>query len=180
MKTATLINEIISAFQNSLAPDAEYLLTEYNSLIKTLLLMLPEGDGIMDVTAESGEAVTDLSPLQIKRVFYKNSELLRASDTLRTLLPSGMLYTPKDGKILVTVNGECRVFYRTLPDEVSSENLETADFPLDLGYIPLVRAWLWHRVYLYVGDTESANTYAEEYNRLLDEYKYENGVARCI
>ena len=177
MKTVTLISEIISSFENSIAPDTDYILTEYNSLIRTLLLMLPDSDGVMEVTAVDGEAVTDLSPLQIKRVFYKSNELLRASDTLRTLLPGGMLYTPKDGKISVTVNGECRVFYRTLPNDVNAENLETADFPLDLGYIPLVRAWLLHRVYLYVGDTDSANTYAEEYNRLLDEYKYENGVA---
>ncbi len=179
MKPVDLINEITSSFENALPPRVDYIVTEYNSLIKTLLLMLPDSDGVLKVTADGGVLQTDLSAQQIKRVLWKNSELLRASDTLRSVLPGGMLYTPKDNLIYVTVSGECTVFYRVLPEDVTAESLDAAEFTLDSKYIPLVRAWLWHRVYLYVGDIDSANVYAEEFNRLLEEYKVENGVAVC-
>lgn len=179
MKPYDLINEITSSFENSLPPSVDYIVTEYNSLIKTLLLMLPDSDGVLKVTSDGGVLQTGLSAHQIKRVLSKNNELLRASDTLRSILPTGMLYTPKDNHICVTVSGECTVFYRVLPDDVTAADLDAAEFPLDSRYIPLLRAWLWHRVYLYVGDADSANVYAEEFNRLLEEYKAENGVAVC-
>ena len=172
MKVKNLLNGIIAEVEIS----EEYLIGEYNSLMKTLSLMLPESDSVLISIASDGVIETTLEKEQIKRVTFRDSELLRASDTLRELLHDSRLFTPKDNKILVTVKGECKVFYRSLPESVGAENIESALLPLSDRYIPLVRAWLWHRAYLYIGDFEVADVYATEYNRLLDIYCKENGV----
>lgn len=177
MKLAYIIYEITLAFDSKLAPPKEYILSEYNSLIQSLLLMLPDSDGVLKVTPSDGCIETELSAVQVKKVFCGENELLRVSDSLRTVLSCGRLYTPADKKIFVTEEGECTVYYRVLPAEVDTETVGSADFPLDTRYIPLVRAWLWHRTYVYLGDFESANVYAEEYNRMLELYKAENGVS---
>ena len=176
MKIKDIFSDIVCAFDGSVAPSEENLACEYNSLIKTLSLMLPESDSVLVSSATDGVIETSLEKSQIKRVTFRDGELLRASDTLRELLPSSRLFTPHDNKIFVTVKGECKVFYRSLPESVTKENLESAVLPLADSYIPLVRAWLLHRAYLYVGDVELADVYATEYNRLLEVYCKENGV----
>ena len=172
------VKDILSEIANDADVSEEYLISEYNSLIRTLHLMLPESDGVLTSVASDGIIETTLLKEQVRRVIYKDSELLRASDTLRTLLPNGRLFTPADNRIFVTVRGECKVFYRSLPEEVKRENLDNTEFPFAGAYIPLMRAWLWHRTYLYIGDFDSADVYSDEFNRLLDVFCAENGVQR--
>ena len=176
MRLAHLIYEITLEFADRTAPSTDYLLTEYNTLINRLLLMLPESDGTLCITPEDGILKTELRAVQIRRVLCGTDELLRASDTLFSLLPSGRLYAPHDGSIAVTVNKECTVFYRALPEDADSDNYTNIEFPLDTRYIPLVRAWLWYKTYLYFGDYDSAKVHFEEYERLLTDYRAENGV----
>lgn len=170
------VKDILSDIANDTDVSEEYLISEYNSLIRTLQLMLPESDSVIVLNANGGVIETSLLKEQVKRVIYRDSELLRASDTLRTLLPNSRLFTPADNKIFVTVKGECHVFYRSLCEDVNSENLNSAELLFADAYIPLVRAWLWHRAYLNIGDFESADVYATEFNRLLDIFCKENGV----
>ena len=176
METPHLIYEIRNEFTDYTAPSENYLLSEYNSLIKRLLLMLPESDGVLTAVPENGIIETDLSAAQVRRVLCEDSELLRASETLFALLPSGRLFCPREKSIAVSVDKECKIFYRTLPKDVEKDTLSTAVFPLDKKYIPLVRAWMWYKTYLYVGDFDSAKPYYEEYERLMALYRDENGV----
>ena len=176
MRLAHLIYEIIHEFTDPIVPSVEYLLTEYNTLVNRLLLMRPESDGTVCIVPEDGILKTELRAAQIKKVMCDGGELLRASDTLRELLPNGRLYTPRDGSIAVTVNKECTVLYRALPSDADSDNYTNIEFPLDTRYIPLVRAWLWYKAYLYIGDYDSAKVYFNEYERLLADYCSENGV----
>ncbi len=177
MKIADIIYDVTLTFSDRLAPDKGYLISEYNSLMRTLFLMLPKGDGVLKAVPQNGVIATDLLPEQVKRVYSAGNELLRASDSLRELLPSGRLYTPHRGEICVTVATECSIYYVSLPDTVDETTLGTAELPIDACYAPLVRAYLWQRAYIYIGDFESADAYAEEYNRLLEIYRRENGVA---
>lgn len=176
METPHLIYEIENEFTDYTAPPENYLISEYNSLIKRLLLILPESDGSLVATPENGIIETDLSAMQVRRVLCGDGELLRASETLFELLPGGRLFCPRDKSIAVTVDKECKVFYRKLPVDVDKDNLSGTSFPLDKRYIPLVRAWLWYKTYLYVGDFDSAKPYYEEYERLMVLYRDENGV----
>ena len=176
MKVKQIINEITSAFAKNLVPPTEYILSEYNSLIRTLFLMLPGSDGELRIMPADGYIETGLSAAQVKKVFCKEDELMRVSDALRDVLDSSRLYTPHDLGIYVTAKDMCTVYYRIFPEAVDMQNFEDVDFALDSCYIPLVRSWLWHRIYLYIGDFESADVFALEYNRLLELFKVENGV----
>lgn len=176
MKVSELINEVTSGFEGELFPSTAYLVAEYNRIIRSLLLILPTHDASITVSVKDKKLECELSPEQIRRVFCGDGELLRASRTLLDLMPEAKLYHVTSDGVYVTVSNDCTVYYRTLPDEVSVTDTET-EIPLDMRYIPLIRAWLIRSVYLYVGDFDSSNAYSEEYNRLLEEFKSENGVA---
>lgn len=178
MKVSELINEISNGFEGEFFPSYAHLLNEYNALIRTLLLMLPTADANMLLPVYDGRLEVDISPSQIRRIFCGESELLAASKTLISLMPEAMLYNASDDGIFVTVSGDCTVYYRSLPKELSEIEALSAQIPLDARYIPLLRAWLTRCVYLFVGDFESANSYGEEYNLRLEDFKRENGVKK--
>ncbi|MBQ8837605.1 MAG: hypothetical protein IJ002_08915 [Clostridia bacterium] len=177
MTVNELITEIINGFEGEFVPDYDYLIDEYNSLVRSLFLMLPCADASLTLTSEDGKIECGLAPAQVRRVFSRGAELLRASKELVELLPEAKLYHAAEDGIYVTVNGECTVYYRALPDDVTSgTSLETAVFG-DARTLSIVRAYLSRSAYLYLGDCDSADTYAAEYNSLLEDYKRENGVS---
>ena len=138
--------------------------------------MLPTADKSVTLAASDGRINVELLPEQIRRVFYDECELMAASSTLISLLPEAKLYRAAEDGVYVTVDGDCTVYYRDLPADVTDAMANEAKIPLDVRYIPLLRAWLMRFVCLYVGDFDGANAYGEEYNRYLDEYIRENGV----
>lgn len=166
-----LITEAQGNFTGGLVPPTEYLLSEYTLLVRSLCLLLPGSDAQCTLTPADGKLETDLSPAQIRRVFCGEDELLRGSEALLALLPDAKLYAPTADGIAVSVTEGCTVYYRALPDVSLA-----AAFPLDARYVPLARAWLCHRAFLYAGDFESADAFGTEYNRLLADFKAENGV----
>lgn len=171
-----LIEEITSYFEGTLVPDFDYLLREYNAIVKSLLLMLPGADASVTVTAENGKINCEVEPCRIKRIFAGEYELLKSSRELISLLPDAKLYhTAADG-IYTTVRGECTVFYRTLPELVTAENADAQTVFGDGALLLLVRTYLERCAYFYIGDYASADACSVEYNRLLDNYKRENGV----
>ncbi|MBE6680066.1 MAG: hypothetical protein E7598_06050 [Ruminococcaceae bacterium] len=176
MTVNELVLEVSGNFEGEFFPNYSYLVCEYNRIIRTLLLMLPCADASVTLTPKDGKIDAKLLPEQVRRVFCDECELMAASGTLFSLMPEAKLYHAADDGIYVTVNGECTVFYRSLPPDVTDVDTLEAQFPLDARYIPLVRAWLMRSVYLYVGDFDGANAYGEEYNGYLDLFKRENGV----
>lgn len=171
-----LINEIIESFEGEMVPDFHYLLDEYNGFVRSLYLMLPSADEKLVAEVSDGKAESTLLPAQIRRVFSDDRELLRASKELVELLPEAKLYYAADDGIYVTVSGECTVYYRAVPDAVGDvASLET-NVPGDERMLSLIRTYLSRCAYFYVGDSDSADAYATEYNSLLEDYKRENGV----
>ena len=176
MRMAHLITDITNELEDRISPDIDYLLSEYNSLVESLLLILPESDASISTVPVDKVISTSLKAKQITRVLHGGGELLRASDALRELLPCGRLYTPHDGEIAVTVDGECTVFYRELPKNVDAKTYMDAELPVDARYIPLVRTWMWYKTYIYLGDYDSAKVYFDEYEKHFKAYCTENGV----
>ena len=176
----TTVSELLAEIQSGFAPDftppTAYLLSEYNMLLRSLYLLLPGSDAARTVSPTEGKLVCEISPAQIRRVFADACELLCASKALFDILDGEGAYCLSDEGILVGTKEDCTVYYRTLPVEIT-EQTSTASIPLDLRYLPLVRAWLLHRAYLYLGDFDSADAYGTEYNRLLADYKAENEVS---
>lgn len=175
MTVQALLDEVRSGFSTEFTPPDAYLLSEYNALLRSLQLLLPASDASVVLTPADGKLETDLVPEQVRRVFCGERELLKVSKTLFDVMGDERLYCPTEEGILVAVRDDCTVYYRTLPTEVT-EQTAGANIPLDARYLPLVRAWMQHRTYLYFGDFDSADAYGAEYNRLLADYKAENGV----
>ncbi len=176
MTVNELVLEIMGNFEGEFFPNFSHLVAEYNRIIRTLFLLLPTADKSVTLVAEDGKIECELLPEQIRRIFFDECELMAATSTLISLLPEAKLYRAAEDGIYVTVSGDCTVYYRDLPAEITDvEALETK-IPLDSRYRPLLRAWLMRFVCLYVGDFDGANAYGEEYNRYLDEYMRENGV----
>ena len=177
MTVNELVSEVIGNFEGEFFPDYSYLVAEYNRIIRQLFLILPAADKSVCKTPVEGKILCDLLPEQIRRVFCGDFELMSASFSLLSLMPEAKLYHAANDGIYVSTEGECTVHYRSLPEEVSDVQSLEAIIPIDQRYIPLIRAWLMRTVYVYVGDFDSANAYSAEYNRYLEEYKKENGVA---
>lgn len=176
MTVNELVLSVMGNFEGEFFPNYSHLVEEYNRIIRTLFLLLPTADKSVTLIAEDGKISADLLPEQVRRVFFDECELMAASSTLISLLPEAKLYRAANDGIFVTVDGECTVYYRDLPADVTDVEAQEAEVPLNSRYIPLLRAWLNRFVYLYVGDFEAANAYGEEYNSYLEEYKRENGV----
>lgn len=167
----SLLAEVQGDFTGRHMPPIEYLLSEYAALLTSLVFALPESDAACTLSPVDGVLVADITPPQVRRVLSDGVELVRGSRTLLDLLPHAALYCPTEDGIRVTVSGECTVYYRKAPLTGLADS-----FPLDCRYIPLVRAYLSHRACLYIGDTVGADVYGVEYNRLLADFKAENGV----
>lgn len=177
MTVSELINEIILGFEGELVPDFHMLLDEYNRAVRSLYLILPSADKSITATAVDGKIETELIPAQVRRVFSSDTELLRASKELIDLLPEAKLYHAAEDGIYVTVCDECVVYYREIPEAVSdAASLETKVHGNE-NMLTLLRAWLSRYAYFHVGDFDSADAYAAEYNSLLEDYKRENGVS---
>ena len=176
IKVSELINEVCKGFEGDFFPSEEHILAEYNNVVRALWLLIPESDVSVSMTASGGKLECDISPCCIRRVFCGEYELLKASRELIALMPEARLYCPCEDGIFVTVNGECTVFYRSMPNEVSLIEAENTKVPFGNEYLPLIKAWLMRSVHLYVGDFEGADAYGNEYNRLLEDFKRENGV----
>ena len=176
-KVNELITEITSLFEGTFENLYEHLLCEYNKIVRSLLLMLPFSDSKITLTAVDGKIETELLPCQVKRVFYGESELLRATMELVTLLPDAKLYHAAEDGIYVTVDGECTVFYRDIPKPLTSGDALTEVVPCDAAFALIVRTYLERCAYFYIGDYDSADACAAEYNRCLEDYKLKNGVA---
>ena len=175
MTAEELLGEIQSGFIPDFMPPTAYLLSEYNMLLRSLYLLLPGSDASVTLTPTDGKLMCELACEQIRRVFAGERELLCASPALYAVLEGDGVYCPTEEGILVGADEDCTVYYRTLPT-VLTEMTATQNIPLDLRYLPLVRAWLCHRAYLYLCDFDSADAFGSEYNRLLADYKAENGV----
>ena len=171
-----LIEEVIKGFSGEIIPSYKHLLCEYNAIVKSLYRMLPIKTASIVVSAKDGTLYCNIDASLITRIFFENTELLRASKELLTLLPEAKLYHASEDGIFVTVCGECTVYYCDVPccDDEDSASLVLA--PSGLLYKALY-AYLLRSAYLYVGDYDSANAYTEEYNSLLEDIKRENGVA---
>lgn len=177
MKVNELISEVLDGFEREFFPSDEFVLAEYNRIVRFLWLLLPESDGSITLPVYDGKLESSLLAIQIRRVFEGEYELLRASRELITLMPEAKLFCPSDDCIYVTANGDCTVYYRSLPSELTMIQAQSTDVPFDMRYIPLLRTWLIRSVYIYLGDFESADAYGTEYNKLLEEFKRENGVS---
>ncbi len=177
MTVEKLIKQVSDNFEGELFPNYGELVAEYNRVIRSLMLILPAADSVESFTPHDGKLDCKLLPKQIRRVFAAEYELLPASRALLSLLPDARLYHAAEDGIYVTVDEDCIVYYRSIPEAVSDADSLTAEVPLEDRYTPILKAWLTRYIYLSVGDFESANAYGEEYNRLLEEYKRENGVA---
>ncbi len=171
-----LITDIQSGFTADFTPPTEYLLDEYNMLLRSLYLLLPGSDASVVLTPEDGKLACTLLPEQIRRVFAGERELLRVSSPLYTVLAGDGVYCPTEEGIAVGTGEACTVYYRTLPP-ILTMMTATEKIPLDMRFLPLVRAWLCHRAYLYLCDFSGADAFGAEYNRLLADYKAENGVS---
>ena len=171
MTARELILEVQNEQSGILEPPEDYLYAEYYALLAKLTLLLPGSDAEVTLTPVEGKLICDLVPMQVRRVFTGETELLRGSAALLSLLPQTPLYHPVAGEIAVTVDTPCTVRYRRLPVDAID-----AEFPLSMMYLPLVRAWLCHRACLYLGDYTRADAFGAEYNRMVEEYKAENGV----
>ena len=175
MTVDELLTEIQSGFAPDFTPPTAYLLSEYNMLLRSLYVLLPDSDASITLAPADGVLSADLVPEQIRRVFAGERELLRASKTLFDVVEGDGMYCATEDGILVAGATECTVYYRALPKIITEQTI-LSQIPLDLRYLPLVRAWLCHRAYLYLGDFDSADVFGTEYNRLLADYKAENGV----
>lgn len=175
MTVDELLTEIQSGFAPDFTPPTEYLLSEYNMLLRSLYLLLPGSDASVTLMPTDGKFVCELIPEQIRRVLAGDRELLRASRALYDVMEGDGVYCPTEEGILVGTDGDCTVYYRTLPTVLTYLS-PTEAIPLDVRYLPLVRAWLCYRAYLYLCDFDSADAFGTEYNRLLADFKAENGV----
>ena len=176
MTAETLLSEIQSGFASDCTPPTEYLLSEYNMLLRSLYLLLPGADASITLTPTDGRLAAELAAEQIRRVFCGERELLCVSHAVFDVLGDSGVYCPTEEGIYVRTDADCTVYYRTLPTALTEQTL-TASVALDLRYLPLVRAWLCHRAYLWLCDFDSADAFGTEYNRLLADYKIENGVS---
>ena len=154
----------------------EHLVEEYNYILRSLCLMLPTSDASIELSAKDGMLECDLLPKQIKRVFSNGCELIPSSRELIMLLPNERLYHASQNGIYVTVSGTCRVFYRTLPSALTPALAMEEEVFGDSGTVLLIRLYLERAAYRYLGDYESADALAAEYNARLDDYKKANGV----
>ena len=170
-----LISEVQTAFAGAFSLPTEFLLSEYNAFARALHLQLPGHDAEQTVTAQDGMLRTELCPEQIRRVYVGEQELLRASAALLTLLDAPLYAVTQDG-ILVRGGGEHRICYRTLPAPVTADTAGQTPLPFDLCELPLLRAYLFRRAYLYVGDSECASVSGAEYEKLLAAYRAAHGV----
>lgn len=166
-----LLREVQSTLGEGRMPPDGYLLSEYAALLRSLIFLLPAPDANVTLAPEDGMLATDLCPAQVRRVFTEGRELLRGSLILMRLLPSHPVFCPTEKGIAVSVDTPCTVYYRAAP----AVGLTDA-FPLDVRYLPMVRTYLLHRACVYVGDSVGADTYCTEYNRMLADFKAENGV----
>ena len=169
------INEIINSFDGSINIPYERLLAEYNAVVRELSLMLPDADGCEVCVSKNKKLECLLLPAQIRRVFFGENELLRASKSLMDILNDTMLYyADKDG-IYVNVDGEYKVYFRTVPANVNVGDATSTVCEDGLTNM-LLRAYLQRAIFMFIGDTVSAECYTKEYNSLLDDYKKQNGV----
>ena len=176
MTVNELVLEVIGNFEGEFFPSFSYLVSEYNRIIRSLHLLLPSANASVSIEVKDGKLESEILPEQIRRIFSDECELMAASSTLITLMPEARLYHATDDGIYVTVCGECTVYYRALPKALDDTEAMEEKIALDEKYVPMLRAWLLRSVYLYVGDFESANAYAAEYNEYFDDFKRENGV----
>lgn len=171
----SFINEIIDSFNGSIAIPYEQLLKEYNSVVRELSLMVPAADGSMTLASNNKKLNTSLLPPQIRRVFFGENELFSASRSLMDILPDAMLYHAEKDVIYVNRDGEYTVHFRTLPQNADADDASAC--VCDDGLLKmLLRSYLLRAVFLFVGDTVSADCYTKEYNSLLEDYKKQNGV----
>ncbi len=175
-KVNEFISEIGTAFGGEMMAPFEHLLTEYNRIVRELLLMLPTSDATLSASAVDGKIECALLPRQIKRVFLGESEFLSGSRELISLLPEANLFCAAEDGIFVTRDGEYTVFYREIPEELSSGDTLSATVPRDADFELLVRAYLEKCAFFCFGDYESADACAAEYNSRLEDYKQKNGV----
>ena len=176
-KVNEFLSEIENSFGGDMTPPFDYLLCEYNRIVSALLLMLPTADRSQKFTSADGRIESGLLPRQIKRVFCGESEFLCGSAHLVALLPDADLYCAAEDAIHVTRDGEFTVFYRDIPPALSSGDTLSATVPLDSEFELLVRAYLEKCAFFYLGDYESADACATEYNRRLEDFKASYGVA---
>lgn len=169
--TEMLLREVQSDLGDAQMPPEDYLLSEYTALLRSLVFLLPAPDASCTLMPTDGMLETELCPAQVRRVFSDGRELLRGSMTLLRLLPSHAVFCPTEDGIAVTVASPCTVYYRKAP----ATDLADA-FPLDVRFLPMVRAYLLHRACVYVGDGVGADMHSAEYNRMLADFKAENGV----
>ena len=169
------VNELIEDVARDIP--FEYMLDEYNHIVREVCLMLPEADAVMEMEASDGKLDTGLHPRQIKRIFAGNHELIPASHALIMLLPHARLYHAAKNTVYVTVSGVCKVLYRTVPNEVTPYMALSAEVFGDECVRLLVRAYLERCAYCYIGDFESADAAAADYNARLEDYKRVNGVS---
>ena len=174
MTVAELLCEIQSGFSPEFTPSRAYLLSEYNMLIRFLYLR-NGAESVKSETPVNGCIAADLLPEQILRVCIGEQQLLAASRSLYDLMEGEGVYAATAQGLLVAGAGPYTVYYRALPEAVTEETVET-EIPLDLRHLPLVRAWMLHRAYLYLADFDSADAYGAEYNRLLALCTPENEV----
>ena len=166
-----LLAEVQTDLGDGCTPPTDYLHSEYVALLTALVCSLPAADASVTLTPADGRLATELSASQIRRVLAGKRELLRGSGTLLHLLPHAPIYAPDADGIAVNVSVPCTVYYRRAP----ATGLDDP-FPLEIRYLPLVRAYLRHRACLYTGDLMGADAFCTEYNRLLAEFRTENGV----
>ncbi len=169
------VNELIESVANDVPFD--YMLEEYNHIVREVCLMLPASDAVMEVKASDGKLDTGLHPRQIKRIFADSHELIPASHALIMLLPHARLYHAAENTVYVTVSGVCKVLYRTLPNKVTPYMAMSEKVFGDECVMLLVRAYLERCAYCYIGDYESADAAAADYNARLEDYKRVNGVS---
>ena len=177
------VEELISQVQNAFLPALEipkaYLLCEYNALLRALYLSLPGGDETEKIEAENGLLPLSGSPARVRRVFFGDRELLHASPALLGVLPDYPLFCPAPGGLQVPYDGEYTLLLRALPAAVTSADAASCAVMLENEDVPMMRAYLFHRAYLYAADGACANLYGAEYNRLLEEFRRARGVLRC-
>lgn len=177
------VGELLSQVQNAFLPALEipqaYLLCEYNALLRALYLSLPGGDETQKIEAADGLLPILGSPARVRRVFFGDRELLRGSPALLDVLPDYPLFCPVSGGLRVPYDGEYTLLLRSLPAALTSAEAATCVVMLENEDVPMMRAYLFHRAYLYAADGACANLYGAEYNRLLEEFRRVRGVLRC-
>ena len=174
-----LIAEVKNAFLPAIEIPEMYLLCEYNALLRALYLSLPGGDTSETAEAEAGLLPISGTPSRVRRVFFDGRELLCASPALLDVLPEYPLVCPAPGGLQVPYDGTYTLLLRSLPAAVTAADMASSAVALEDEDIPMMRAYLFHRAYLYAADGACANLYGAEYNRLLEEFRRAKGVLPC-